>query len=158
MNKSKDRDNSSIFLEAVKANGLNYKDITHICGKSENTVFKWLNGTLAPDPLALYQLRMALSLSRKLIPYELNRAYNSVNTKPQSWAKSNMSSNDKAVFIGDKIEAKRYIYVGDSLTLTEIAAKSEKPRSSIYNKIRSCKEGDDITSIVKSIKSRRKGK
>lgn len=151
MPKKLDRDFGEIIREAVKLNNLSYKDIVEITERSENTVFKWLNGTLTPDEAAIYRVYLALYLAKMKIPREMARANSATFLRSKKWAKKHCTGLSKPTLVGEKINRKKYKYKGNLLTQKELTEVAGCARGTISRIVKSYGEGDDVTKIIDNI-------
>ena len=147
-----DRNYNDILKESMDLNQLSYKDIVFICERSEHTVFKWINGTLVPDKMAIAQLFLALNTARKKIPYSLARAKDAAFQRSKKWALINKTESAKSEFIGEKIWDKKddalFKYNGDLLSISQIAKLTGLKHNTVYTRTRTKEYETDVTKIV----------
>ncbi len=144
----KHRDNQSAFLLSVDLNSLHYKDLCAILEKTENTVFKLLNGNLKPCDLSMLKLFYALYGAKLIIPRELSRIRSSISRSQVMWARKNKSDRDAPKFFGEKIEPNKFKYRGDLLNITELSKASSRSKSMISKWAKTIDVGDDITALL----------
>ena len=152
----KERDIKTIIKTALDENGLSYKDLCEITGRSESTVFKWLNGTLTPDGLAIVQLAGALKGSRKKIPRELIRAQMATLATSSAWARRNKTEYDHYQITGERIRQKTnwFYFNGNRMTRQQIATTTGLKYPLIYSRTKNMKDNSDVTEILLEKKTR----
>lgn len=146
-------DKHAIISDCVKLNDdINCKSICAITNKTENSVFKWLNGTLEPDDFSFYCLYEALRRANKRVPRELYRYVNSKANNARKWALANMVDRKGPEYVGEKITLKgaerKFIYKGESVNLSQIAKKLDMHLSTVSKQLKDVKNGVDVSKIV----------
>lgn len=147
-----DRDRSAIIELLMQLNDLTYRDICNITGKTENTVFKWLNGNLNVPDLAILQLRSALSRARMSVPRELIREANHVMYSACHWARNNKTDNAQAILVGEKLadrtESPFYVYHGQRMQRSQLVRLSKLLYRTVYDRLRGIEPETDVTEIM----------
>ena len=151
----RERDFGQMLREAVELNGLSYRNIVDITERSENTVFKWLNGTLTPDEGSIYRVYLALYQAKMKIPRELSRANSAMFSRAKAWGKRNDTGLAKPTMVGEKFKIMMFKYNGKLLKVTDIAEASGKHRATVFGRVRDLEQGSDVTKIIDSISSTR---
>ncbi|WP_163370950.1 hypothetical protein [Endozoicomonas acroporae] len=146
------RDRSKLLKEALELNNLSHKDVCAITGKTENTVFKWLNGNLEVSDLAVLQIKTALSKARMLIPRELISETNCILYSAWKWGGNNRTENGQATLVGEKkqnrTESPFYIYRGERMQRTQIVRLSKLPYKTVYDRLKGAEPESDVTEIM----------
>ena len=138
-----------LLCECLKINNINYRDVVAITGKSENTVFKWLNGSLAVPDIAILTIYNGLLIAHMFIPRTLNRVRNQILQSSSRWGYKNKTSNGKAIMVGEKIRVtKRFVFSGELLTRREISEKAKINLNTLLYRIKNEHPGTDVTEIV----------
>lgn len=146
------RDRTAIIKECLELNNITYRDVIKITGKTENTVFKWLNKTLIPDDGSIMKIRAAIFSAKMKMPRELSREVNSILTPAHSWAKKNKTDRKSVEYVGETLRepsgSVMYKYHGESMNRGEIVRKSGLSYHRLYGITRQLKPGDDVTELV----------